>query len=508
LIQQTPNNILLKALATFLLGLFLFLPSQAQNKKKIVIRQADIHEYKKINGEDVAWLVGNVEYEHEGAIMNCDSSIYYRSQNRFEAFNNVRINQGDSIRMQGDKMTYDGTSKLMHITGNVWLTDGTMRLSCNEIIYDRAQNLAYYNSGGILTQDDNKLSSRLGFYNATTKRFVFQDSVRLVNPEYRIIADTLHYGSDNKTAYFFGPTEIIADSTSIYCEKGQYNTLKDIAQLTKKAIIIKKAQTIKGDSIYYQVKKGFGDITGNAYISDTVNKYVITGGRARYRENPEYALVTQNPLYALNIEDDTLYITGDTLNVVADVDLKRKVRVYRNTKFYKRDFQGKCDSLIYTETDSVFNLYNEPVVWNENNQLTADFIFMTTKKGNLDSLHMIGNAFLIALEDSTKYNQIKGRNMYGKFYENELRTIYVAGNGQTVYYAYDESDKEIGVNRADCSNLIIRMLESKVQRVTFLTKPNATLYPPGRIPRGELFLKGFRARFNERMNSKEELIEQ
>ena len=239
MIQQTPNNILLKALATFLLGLFLFLPSQAQNKKKIVIRQADIHEYKKINGEDVAWLVGNVEYEHEGAIMNCDSSIYYRSQNRFEAFNNVRINQGDSIRMQGDKMTYDGTSKLMHITGNVWLTDGTMRLSCNEIIYDRAQNLAYYNSGGILTQDDNKLSSRLGFYNATTKRFVFQDSVRLVNPEYRIIADTLHYGSDNKTAYFFGPTEIIADSTSIYCEKGQYNTLKDIAQLTKKAIIIK-----------------------------------------------------------------------------------------------------------------------------------------------------------------------------------------------------------------------------------------------------------------------------
>ena len=121
---------------------------------------------------------------------------------------------------------------------------------------------------------------------------------------------------------------------------------------------------------------------------------------------------------------------------------------------------------------------------------------------------MIGNSFLIALEDSTKYNQIKGRNMYGKFYENELRTIYVAGNGQTVYYAYDESDKEIGVNRADCSNLIIRMLESKVQRVTFLTKPNATLYPPGRIPRGELFLKGFRARFNERMNSKEELIEQ
>ena len=131
---------------------------------------------------------------------------------------------------------------------------------------------------------------------------------------------------------------------------------------------------------------------------------------------------------------------------------------------------------------------------------------MTTRKGNLDSLFMVGNAFLVAMEDSTKFNQIKGRNMYGKFVENELRSIYVSGNGQTVYYAYDEQDKEIGVNRADCSDLLIRIIESKVERVTFLTKPDATLYPPGEIPKGELFLKGFNQRFAEKLPSKEALL--
>jgi lipopolysaccharide export system protein LptA len=394
---------------------------------------------------------------------------------------------------------------MLHISGNVFLTEGKMQLQTDEIIYDRAQNIAYYNTGGVLREDQTTLSSKMGFYNASSKRFVFRDSVRLSNPKYKIVADTLEYGSESKIAYFFGPTNIISDSTTIYCEKGTFSTISEIANLTRNAIVIKKAQTIKGDSIHYRVKDGYGDITGNAYISDTINKYVISGGRAKYRERPEFALVTDHPLYALNIEDDTLYITGDTLRITS-VMSERKVRVYRHAKFFKSDFQGKCDSLIYTETDSIFYLYNEPVVWNAENQLTADFIFLTTVKGNLDSLHMIGNAFLIAREDSTKYNQIKGRDMFGKFYENELRKIFVKGNGQTVYYAYDENQKMIGVNRADCSNLIIRIENSEVKRVTFLTKPNATLYPPGQIPKGELFLKGFRARFVEQVKNKNELI--
>lgn len=262
-----------------------------------------------------------------------------------------------------------------------------------------------------------------------------------------------------------------------------------------------------GDSIFYKVKLGQGEIFKNAYLRDTANDYLITGGYARYIEFPEYALVTDKPLYAIKIEEDSLFITGDTLVVLEDVDNKRKVRVFSNSKFFKPDFQGKSDSLIYTQSDSTFQLYHNPVVWNEGNQLTADIIFLTTKLGRLDSLNMLGNAFLISLEDTSKYNQIKGRNMYGKFFENELRTIYVQGNGQTVYYAYDEKDLEIGVNRADCSNLIIRIKDSRVDRVTFLVKPEATLYPSGKIPAGELFLKGFNPRYKEKIASKEALFE-
>ena len=507
MIKTTVNNNISIALTFLVLGLFVCSHAYGQGKKRITIKHANSQEYKKVDGNDIFWLVGNVQYEHEGALMACDSSIYYRSENKFYAYGNVHINQGDTLNMYGDELEYNGTSRLLHIIGNVRMNDGTMNLSCNEVIYDRTQQIAYYNAGGTLIQEDNTLVSKTGIYNAGSKLFTFRDSVRLRNPKYIIEADTLRYGSDSRVAYFVGPTYIRSDSATIYCERGNYDTYNDIARLTEHARIDKKAQTIKGDSIYYQVKEGAGEIYGHAYVSDTINKYVITGGYGKYRERPESALITEKPLYKLDIEGDSLFITGDSLHIALDSNMKRRIRVYRHTRFFKSDFQGKCDSLIYSQQDSTFHLYHQPVVWNENNQLTADFIFMTTRKGNLDSLFMLGNAFLIALEDSTKYNQIKGRNMFGKFVENELRSIYVSGNGQTVYYAYDEQDKEVGVNRADCSDLLIRIKESKVERVTFLTKPDATLYPPGEIPKGELFLKGFNQRFKEKLSTKEELIQ-
>jgi lipopolysaccharide export system protein LptA len=508
LIKNSIQHVPIKALALLMLGLFVCSQKlYAQEKKKIVIRHANNQEYKKENGNDLFWLVGDVEYDHEGATMKCDSSIYYRNENRFSAFGNVAINQGDTLFMYGDQLEYDGTGKLLHIMGNVRMRDKKMNLTSNEIIYDRKNNLAYYNSGGQLQQEDNLLRSRRGFYNTLTRRFTFKDSVFLFSPKYTIEADTLQYGSTNKVAYFLGPTYICSDSTTIYCENGQYDTQNDIAYLTENAVITKSAQTIKGDSIYYDLKGGEGELFGNAYLSDTISKYVIRGGFARYSEDPEFALVTQQPVYALDIDSDTLFIGGDTLRIVSNEFDQRKVRVFRNTRFFKSDFQGKCDSLIYTEEDSTFQLYVDPVVWNQNNQLTADYIFMTTRNGNMDSLHMIDNAFLIALEDSNKYNQIKGRNMYGKFFDNELRLIYVNGNGQTVYYAYDDEDKEVGVNRADCSNLLIKIMESKVSRVTFITKPDAVLYPPGEIPKAELFLRGFNPRYAEQLTDKSDLFD-
>ena len=119
----------------------------------------------------------------------------------------------------------------------------------------------------------------------------------------------------------------------------------------------------------------------------------------------------------------------------------------------------------------------------------------------------MGWGFMLNDVDSVHYDQVKGRNMFGTFKNNELRTLYVSGNGQTMYYIYDSKQGEyIGGYRADCSNMLIKLSEKKVQTINFMVKPHSIIYPLDKIPIGEQRLKGFKPRFEEKPNSRNDLL--
>ena len=166
---------------------------------------------------------------------------------------------------------------------------------------------------------------------------------------------------------------------------------------------------------------------------------------------------------------------------------------YNKVRFYKSDLQGKCDSLRYSYSDSVMQMLNEPVIWNEENQMTSDSIDLITGSKQLKELRMYNNAFIISKEDSIRYNQIKGRNMIGYFNtDNKMQKVKVTGNGQTIYYGREDDGKYIGVNKAICSDIILYLDSNHIDKITFLNKPDATLYPIDELPQNELILKNFK----------------
>jgi hypothetical protein len=114
------------------------------------------------------------------------------------------------------------------------------------------------------------------------------------------------------------------------------------------------------------------------------------------------------------------------------------------------------------------------------------------RQGNgLDLIKMQQNAFIIAMEDSVKFNQIKGRNMLGYVRENELYKIDVDGNGQSVYYARDDNGI-IGLNKAQSSKIEIYLKESKVNKIVFITSPDGQLLPLFQISEADKVLPGFK----------------
>ena len=163
--------------------------------------------------------------------------------------------------------------------------------------------------------------------------------------------------------------------------------------------------------------------------------------------------------------------------------------------------------MVYSSKDSTIYFYGTPILWNNKNQLTATLITIKLANNKLQSMNLIANSFITGLEDSLRYNQVKGRNMIGYFVQNKLDNIHVIGNGQTIYYIRNGKKQLTGVNKADCSDMLIYLDSSKVKQISLLNKPDATLYPIKELPPMELRLKDF-AWFGElQPKTKEDIFE-
>ncbi|GAH68303.1 unnamed protein product, partial [marine sediment metagenome] len=262
--------------------------------------------------------------------------------------------------------------------------------------------------------------------------------VVVINPDYTIYSDRLKYNTENKITYFYGPTEIFSDSSYIYCERGWYNTETDISQLNQNALVKNSKQTVKGDSLYYEKLTGFGRAVNNVVIIDHEQDIILKGNRGIYYENSDYARLTDRAQFIQITPEDTLYLHADTLLSELDTSDTKFIKAYYGVKIFKSNLQGKCDSMAYSFADSVIRLYYEPVLWSEVNQISAEYIEIHTEHKQAKTMYLEKSSFIISKEDTSKFNQIKGKNMVCHFRDNELYRIDVKGNGQTVYYPVDE----------------------------------------------------------------------
>jgi hypothetical protein len=165
---------------------------------------------------------------------------------------------------------------------------------------------------------------------------------------------------------------------------------------------------------------------------------------------------------------------------------------YNHMKFYRDDLQGICDSLVFRVQDSVIALLKNPVLWSEDNQLTADSMWMHVSKNRIDSLVLYNLAFIISRDSTETFNQIKGRQMRAYFMKNQLYKIKVQGNAETIYYIRDEDYELIGINKSVSSNMVISLFDRKVRKINYLSKPEATLFPAKELPKEDQFLRDFK----------------
>ena len=469
---------------------------QKPAKSKVYLLHSDVLKKSPLNPDpDAQILIGNVAFRHDSVYMYCDSACFYEKTNSLEAFDNVKMVQGDTLFLYGDYLFYDGNTQIAQVRYNVRMENKNTTLLTDSLNYDRIYNLGYYFDGGTLMDEENVLTSEWGEYSPATKISVFNYDVKLVNPKFTLTSDTLRYSTATKIANILGPSDIVSDANHIYSELGFYNTQIGQAELLDRSVLTNEGKRLIGDSLFYDRVKGYGEAFDNVIMTDTVNKNMLTGDYCYYNELTKYAFATKKAVVVDYSQGDSLFMHADTLQMYTyylNTDsMFRETRAYHKVRMYRADVQGVCDSLVFSSKDSCLIMYYDPILWNNNQQLLGEKIMIYMNDSTIDWAHIQNQALSVEQLDSTSYNQVTGKEMKAWFQGGEMRKVDVIGSVRLVYYPMESDSTLIGMNVSETSLLNMFLENRKMKKMIMSPKSNGTLYPMLQRPPEKMKLDNF-----------------
>lgn len=429
-------------------------------------------------GPGIAYFTDSVVLTHPDFMLWTDSLDYYSEEQR-AVFRGPTIILQDSAYIYAENGYYLMDDKYAWFSGNVRLDQGEEYGEAHELRYDGNLDLMWL-IGEAEVWDGRR----------------------------RIYGDTILYNRREGTYATAGRSTIVEGTRTIFADDAEYRSAESLSILYGRVEIIDEDFYLSADTIYYYNEADSGAAYGNVYFSDTASGVALKAGNASFVRGGASIEAWDNPLLMYLMEDDTLYIAADTIYSMEmpEHDSLKLVRAYPRSLVYKSDVQGMADSLVYTEWDSTFSFFGDPVIWADSAQFTADTIRMFVAEGAIDMLSQTGRSFILHFPNPWLANQVRGRDIDTYFSEGKADYMDVDGNAQVVYFATDDHDAYIGVNHADCSRLNIRFEDNRIHRITFVDQPTGTMYPMSDKQAVEHRLEHFSDRRKQRPLSSDDLL--
>ena len=480
-------------------------------ERYVYLLHADETRFEQRVNPDAQILVGDVVFRHDSMYMYCDSALFYETSNSLDAYGNVKMNQGDTLFLYGDRLHYNGDEMLAKVRENVVMIDKKMRLTTDSLNYDRTINLGYYFNWGTVEDTLNVLTSEWGEYDTQSSDAIFNYEVTLSNPNFVLTSDTLHYNTKTQVAKIVGPSNIKSDQNHIYSTLGRYYTASGEAHLLKRSVLTNEDKQMIGDSIYYNRDKGFGEAFNNVEMDDFGGKTRLTGDYTYYNELADSAYATRRAIAIDYSQGDSMFIHGDTLRLLTrhpDTDsVYRVVQAFRKVRIYREDVQAVCDSLVFNSADSCMTMYFDPVVWSGPQQILGEVIRVYLNDSTVEWSHVENQALIVEQVDTIQFNQISGRDIKSYFTDGTIDKTDVTGNVMVVYYYIEEGDSvAFGINTTECSHLTAFMKEGLVDKLYIKEQSNGVFYPISQVPPEKDKLPNFAWLNKLRPLSKEDIL--
>ncbi len=500
----------------------------------IDILHANKFEMRKVDDSTkLEILAGSVQLQQERSKFWCDSCVINTRLKTFESWGHVHINDADTADITASHLLYFIDRKFANLDGGVALSDKKGSLTTPDLTYDLNTDIGIYTHGGKVINNKTTLTSREGYYYAGLHDVYFKKNVELKDPGYFLQSDSLLYNTESGIARFIAET-FIRDSSgrTITTREGFYNLNSGQAEFGRRPVIVDGKKKITANNITID-SSGIYHARGNVVIIDSVQQITIVSGEAFSDNKKEAFLATNKPLMILKQDNDSIYITADTLFSARLTDLyakkdtvvKEKIssikltdinktdstnryfEAFRHVRVFSDSLQAAGDSLFYSFRDSVFRLYQQPVVWAKQSQITGDTILVFTKNKKADRMKVFENSFMVNEVKPQIYNQVRSVRMDGYFTEGELDSVHAVGFAECIYYIQDEDSAFTGINQSSSDVMDIYFHARELQKVVFRSKVTGTVWPMSQKTPSEMRLKDFQWLESRRPKTKFELME-
>ena len=471
---------------------------------QIVLLHADSMFFNDRINANAQFFIGNVKFEHNGAIMTCDSALYYRESKSFDAFGRVRMVQGDTLLLTCRKMYYDGNTQLAKARENVVLKHRQTTLTSESLDFDRVLNVGQYFDGGTLIDEENHLTSDTGYYHPDTREAEFRHYVELVNPlppkerEYILQSHLLYYNTATTRAHVVGPSTIDHENTHIYTEDGYYTSKIEEAYLLGHTSLLQHLyKQLVGDSIHYDGKTGDSKAFGHVEYVDQEGKNMFFGNYGLYNDSTGYAEAADSAVCIDYSQRDTLYAHADTFKLFTyniDTDsIYRMLHAYNHVRTYRVDMQCVCDSMVYNGLDSCTTFYKDPIIWQADQQILGEVIKAWLNDSTIDSVYVINQALMVErLDTANHFNQISSNEMHSYFRDGEVYQTRAEQNVYINYYPYDSDSLMIGMMHCESSRLRMDLKDRKLQLI-WMPATTGEMFPLDLTPPEKVYLERFRS---------------
>ncbi len=201
------------------------------------------------------------------------------------------------------------------------------------------------------------------------------------------------------------------------------------------------------------------------------------------------------PLDSLAAAQDSLAVEVDT----RDTTQLRFVKAFRNVRIFRKDLQARCDSLYFSQFDTLVRLYQDPVIWNEGiHQISGGSMILRMSEGRFDRANVHEEAMILSEEDTVHYDQVKSTDMLGYFNDdNTLRRFDALGGVNAMFFVREDSVITV-LNSKEAQFMMVTLKDGYAERLKYYETVKSDAFPVYDLPLEKQRLKGFNWRVAEK----------